>query len=127
MKKRISKIKIDTIIGRNIRLEREARKITRQELAEYLDISPSHLGLIERGERGLTAVNLSILSEFLEVPIDDFFSGTAKGGKSVRDESDIETQANRKKIQSLITRISNPGLELVINTCKGVIALCTPE
>ncbi|MCL2217024.1 MAG: helix-turn-helix transcriptional regulator, partial [Defluviitaleaceae bacterium] len=68
------KIRIDSVIGYNVRAEREMRKITREELAESMDLTVSHMGLIERGERGATAVTLEKLARVFEVPVDNFFA-----------------------------------------------------
>ena len=53
---RDEKIRIDYTIGRNIKMERNRRGISREEFAAMLDLSVAHLGLIERGERGATNV-----------------------------------------------------------------------
>jgi transcriptional regulator with XRE-family HTH domain len=57
-------------IGARIRRERIKRGLTIEKLAEKLDISPSFLGCVERGERSLSIENLVHISEFFSVTID---------------------------------------------------------
>jgi transcriptional regulator with XRE-family HTH domain len=42
-----------SIIGLNIRKHREARGMTREQLAEAIDLDTGYLGMCERGERQL--------------------------------------------------------------------------
>jgi len=123
MDRRLEKDRLDEIIGKNIRLERDARRLSRDELAELMELTTSHMGLIERGERGATAVTLSKLSKTFDIPIDHFFTSPKRGGLSVREDSDSRPQASRKKIHSLITRLDETELDFVIHTVKGVIAM----
>ncbi|MCL2356730.1 MAG: helix-turn-helix domain-containing protein [Defluviitaleaceae bacterium] len=51
-------------IGTRLRALRKSSGFSRIELSDYLNLTVGHVGLIERGERGLTAemlVNISIL------------------------------------------------------------------
>jgi len=125
MDRREEKDRLDEIIGKNIRLERELRRLSRDELAEMMDLTSSHMGLIERGERGATAVTLSKLSRAFDAPIDHFFVSPKRGGLSVREEGekDSSAQSNRKKIHSLITCLDEHELDFVVHSIKGVIAM----
>jgi len=122
MDRRLEKDRLDEIIGKNIRLERESRKLSRDELAEMMDLTSSHMGLIERGERGATAVTLSKLSKAFDIPIDHLFTSPKPGGLSVREEVDAPSP-NRKKVHSLMTCLNETELEFVVHTIKGVIAM----
>ena len=123
MDRRLEKDRLDEIIGKNIRLEREARKLSRDELAEMMDLTSSHMGLIERGERGATAVTLSKLSKAFDIPIDNLFTSPKPGGLTVREDDNSAPQANRKKVQSLMTCLNETELEFVVHTIKGIIAM----
>lgn len=123
MDRQLEKDRLDAIIGGNIRLEREARNLSRDELAKMIEVTTSHLGLIERGERGTTTVTLSLLSKAFGIPIDHLFTSQSKGGKSVREEVDATTEANRNKIQSLTTCLSNTEMEFTLRMIKAVIAM----
>jgi len=123
MDRRLEKDRLDEIIGKNIRLERESRRLSRDELAEMMELTSSHMGLIERGERGATAVTLSKLSKAFDIPIDHLFASPRASGMSVREEENDGSKANRKKVQSLITCLDDIELEFIIHSIKGVIAM----
>ena len=120
MDRKLEKDRIDEIIGNNIRLERTARRLTRDELANMLEITASHLGLIERGERGATAVTLSMLSNAFGIPIDHLFNSPVSDGQTVF--SDVD-ETNRKKILSLLTCLNHHELDFVTHVIKGMIAM----
>ena len=120
MDRRLEKDRLDEIIGKNIRLERDSRRLSRDELAEMMDLTSSHMGLIERGERGATAVTLSKLSKAFDIPIDNLFTSPKPGGLSVREE---KNSPQAKKIQSLMTCLNETELEFIVHTIKGVIAM----
>jgi len=123
MTKVVDKARLDEVIGKNIRLEREARKLTRDELAEMMELTTSHMGLIERGERGATAVTLSKISRTFDIPVDHLFASPKTGGLSVRENDDEDSQSSRKKVQSLMTCLEETELNFVIHTIKGIIAM----
>ena len=64
---------LDWIIGHNIQDLRIEHNLTREALAEMIELVPSHIGLLERGERGATPVTLVKLSKAFNKPIDYFF------------------------------------------------------
>src|SRR5262245_21332200 len=49
-----------------IRQWRKHRGLTLEQLAERLEMTPSHLSMLERGERGYTQETLEALSEALQ-------------------------------------------------------------
>ena len=114
---------LDKIIGKNIRIEREVRNLSRDELAEILDLTTSHMGLIERGERGATGVTLMKLSRALERPIDDFFYESKESLSIFEKTSEDCLSANRKKISSLISYLTKEELDFVVEVIKGIIKL----
>ena len=118
------KDRLDAVIGQNIRAERELRKMSREELAEALDLTVSHMGLIERGERGATAVTLEKLAFVFDIKIDSLFSEPERAKTKLnegRDSSSLE--GNRRKIASMITRLNERDTEFLIHTIKGLINL----
>ncbi|MCL2404652.1 MAG: helix-turn-helix domain-containing protein [Defluviitaleaceae bacterium] len=123
MTKVVEKARLDEVIGKNIRLEREARRLTRDELAEMMELTTSHMGLIERGERGATAVTLSKVSRAFDIPVDHLFSNPQSGGLTIREDDSNGPQSTRKKVQSLITCLNESELNLVVHTIKGIIAM----
>ena len=45
-------------LGRRIRAERTAKKMTQEELAERAGLHPTYIGQVERGEKSLTVAAL---------------------------------------------------------------------
>ncbi len=60
-------------MGGNLRRIRKANGLSIAALATYIDITPGFLGLIERGQRSLTAMMMYRAAEFFEVPVSTFF------------------------------------------------------
>ena len=117
-----AKLSLDKTIGTNIRRERTVRKITRDELAEMLDLTTSHLGLIERGERGATPVTLKKIVDIFGVSIDSLVSEASRA-IFARERRDQKLGVYHKKVLALMTHLTEPELELLTHTIKGVIGL----
>ena len=115
------KDRLDKTIGHNIRREREQHNMSREELAEALDLTISHMGLIERGERGATAVTLEKLSRVFSIQVDILFAEPDKKSLSVREEREDNLSANRRKITSLVTRLDERETDIVIHLINGLI------
>jgi len=119
---RNDKRRLDRTVGLNIRRERELRKISRDELAEILDLTVSHLGLIERGERGATSVTLEKLVKVFGVSIDSLFAELGKG-ISARENRVATKGIYRKKVESLVTFLTEMELEMLSHTIKGLVVM----
>jgi len=122
-KVRKTKETLDKTIGDNIRIERSLRNLSREELAEILELTTSHMGLIERGERGATNVTLMKLSCALSKPIDDFFYASKKSFAMREKDNKNKLEANRKKISSLTAFLAESELEFIISVIRGVVRL----
>lgn len=62
-------------IGARIRGQREALHITREKLAEHLDVSTKFVSDIELGIRGMSTLTLAKLSETLRISTDYILFG----------------------------------------------------
>ena len=116
------KPRMDVTIGENIKFERETRGLTREELANMLEVTTAHMGLMERGERGATVVTLTRLSEIFDVSVDSLLSTSANRNLSLR-EPRRATEDERKKIASLITQLTESELGFLVQVIKGVVAM----
>ena len=122
-KTRESKVRLDKVIGRNIRNERVSRKLTRDELAEVVDITTSHLGLIERGERGATPVTLEKLVKAFDISVDSLFSESGRAAFA-RERRERKSQTTYyKRICTLMSHLSDAELLLLTHTIKGIVAM----
>jgi len=119
--KRTLKCHIDHVIGKNIRAIRQVRRLHKDELAKMVGIGSSHISLIERVDRGVTAVNLSKLSKVLDVSIDALFAEPSSEGVPFLGGQNSEDHANRLKIKNAIGSLANEDLELVLCLIKGMM------
>ena len=62
-------------MGRRIRSVRDARKLTREELAEKVDLSPQFIADVEYGNKGISITTLYQLAQVLNVKADYLLSG----------------------------------------------------
>ena len=122
MDRKNEKAKLDVIVGRNIRYARDEHKMSREELAKMMGMTQSHMGLMERGERGATAVSLSKLAKIFDKPVDSFFKDAAHKKKSVWVDEEPEAQVYRNRIKSIITLLSAKDLSIVVHLVKGLVA-----
>jgi transcriptional regulator with XRE-family HTH domain len=109
----MTKLELCKIVGKNIRKERLANNMTIDTLAELLGLTPSYVGLIERGGRGTTALNLLRLSKIFCLPIDAFF------------EHDEPTTAEKtthlhRKVNKLIEDCTEDELNFILHMVKGL-------
>jgi transcriptional regulator with XRE-family HTH domain len=118
------KDRLDRIIGKNIRTEREMHKMSREELAETLDLTVSHMGLIERGERGATAVTLEKLAHVFDVKIDALFTEHDSKSLPAKEETANDAVAvNCRKITGLLPRLNKEETEFIIHAIRGLISI----
>ena len=112
----MTKERLRAIIGENIRNERISRNISIDELAEMLDLTSGFVGLIERGQRGTTPNTLYKLADVFSMSIDSFFHDKAKPSLSMGEE--YSPSAKRKKIESLISGLTEKELDFTISILK---------
>ena len=120
MRRKQEKDRLDKLIGKNIQLEREACKLTRDELSEMIEMTTSHMGLIERGERGATAVTLSKISRVLDIPIDKLFANSNSDELPANEGENAIKEQKIKKIQRMLACLDDPALDFVIHSIKGI-------
>ena len=63
-------------IGQKIRLEREMLNLSRENLAEIVELSPFYIGQIERGERKMSLDTLAKLVDTFNVSVDYLLFGS---------------------------------------------------
>ena len=120
-----------TIIGANIRCEREKINMTQAQLAEQLGLSTGFVGAIERGDKGTALLTLYKLSEiFPTVPIGRYFLPPDKTTLKIRDDSlavlaedrekRLTLEAKRAKISAIITNLKENELDFMIQMIKNL-------
>ncbi len=79
-----------TPIGLDIKTFREAQKITREKLAETLDISPRHLQAIELEGKHPSLGLLTYIAAIFDMPIDQYiFPEKANAKSTMRKRLDV--------------------------------------
>jgi transcriptional regulator with XRE-family HTH domain len=58
-------------IGYRIKIAREQKHLTQEQLSEIIDISPMHMSVIERGVKGISLATLVKIANALEVSTDE--------------------------------------------------------
>lgn len=89
-------------IGMRMRSEREHQKITREDMAEAIDLVPLYIGQIERGERQMSLETLVKVINYLNIPSDFLLFGNIKGDELLKN-----------KIINLLNRCQNHELKLI--------------
>jgi len=117
---RIAKTRIDKIIGANIQNERILRSMSRDELADIIDLNVSHLGLIERGGRGATPVTLEKVVRTFGISIDSLFKDSGCSKKSAINQREDASDTYYKKVSALITNLAEPELEFLTYIIEGL-------
>lgn len=64
---------VKQLVGQRVREERTAAGYNLEDFATALEIDPTHLSRIERGERGLDSLLLARIAGLLNIPMDAFF------------------------------------------------------
>lgn len=63
-------------IGKNIQILRKSKKITQEQMAEFMDVSISYISQIERGATTISLGVLYQISEFLDCTVSNLIEGT---------------------------------------------------
>lgn len=95
-----------TAMGRRIRVIRERKEITREELAEKMDISPAFISDVECGNKGMSIKNLYLLSQLLGVSAEYLLSG-----KLYSLDNDEESLRVHEEIVSLLKECTPEQIE----------------
>lgn len=95
-----------TAMGRRIRVIRERKEITREKLAEQMDVSPAFISDVEYGNKGISIKNLYLLSQLLGVTVDYLLSG-----KLYSLDSDEESMRAHDEIVSILKECSPEQIE----------------
>ena len=115
------KLQVDKIVGQNIRTTRKLMRLTRGELAELMDLTVSHIGLIERGHRGATTVTLSKLATIFNIHVDNFFQESSKLHSYT--PANTNESISKQKISALIPLLDEDGANVVLLMIQGIVRL----
>lgn len=109
-------MEIDYIsLGKKIRQERVNKNLTLEQLAEILGLSASYMGLIERGQRGISIETLYKLANIFNVST-DYLLFSDKYDKE--DKERLMHNFLQKQILNLTDQYSKKDLEFIIDFLK---------
>ncbi len=60
--------------GKRIRSERLKQNLSQEELAELANVHRTYIGMIERGEKNISLINIEKLSQALHIKISELFT-----------------------------------------------------
>lgn len=104
------------VLGKRIREERIRIGLTQEQVAEFIDVSTTYIGFIERGERSVTLEKLILLAECFHVSMDSLILGTSVPKETTAEEDQLLFLWNRAspEEQDLILSI----IDVIINKTK---------
>lgn len=99
-------------LGTRIREERTRIGLTQEQIAEYIDVSTTYIGFIERGERSVTLEKLMLLAECFHVTIDSLLHDSPTQESISREEElkclwSLASPEEQKKILAIVDIIIN--------------------
>lgn len=77
------------VLGKRIREERIRIGLTQEQVAEFIDVSTTYIGFIERGERSVTLEKLILLSECFHVSIDSLINETISSKENCNEKDQL--------------------------------------
>lgn len=92
-------------IGMRIRKVRKERGYTREQLAEYADMSSNFLGAVENGRKGMKVQNLAKIAKALDVTADYLLFGSAPFKENAKINAMLSSMSEdkRKQVEKMIT------------------------
>ena len=95
----------NSIIGNNIRVAREHKGYTQEQLAEKLNTSSKFVSMAERGASGLSISSMINLCKVLDIEPNSLFSGV------INYSNDVD-----KQIINNLSLLSNEDKDFILNT-----------
>lgn len=105
-------------VGNRIRIERENFDMSRENLAELLDLSPYFIGQVERGERKMSISTLINVSQCLHISIDYLIFGK----ETINTTSTINIT---NESYSLLNKCSEKEIKTIIAIIKVILPYLT--
>ena len=98
-------------LGNRIRTERKRLNLTQEQLAEYIGVSSTYVGLIERGERSVTLDNLILIANTLHVSIDYL----------LMDSVEVSSDSNFSLMKKLWQQATPSEQALLVEIAKSIL------
>jgi transcriptional regulator with XRE-family HTH domain len=95
------------VLGRRIREERTNRNLTIEQLSELVNLSPSYLGLVERGERGLSVEKLIKIADVFGIAVD-----------SLLQDGTESTVSRFAELEALMSNMRDEDIRFIVEFVK---------
>lgn len=99
-------------LGNRLKNERVALGLTQEQAAEYIGVSTSYVGMVERGERTVTLERLVLFAKCLHVTVDYLLF----------DESEISENRKTQQLLRLWNRASENEKNMILSLMKTVLS-----
>lgn len=109
MKRKVDKYDFKDL-GQAIKTARNSKGISRNQLADKMNIAPRYIASIENSGQHPSLQVFYELVTFLDVSVDQFFFPNKKTGKSTQ----------RRQLESLLDEMDDKDLTIMIATAKGI-------
>lgn len=100
------------ILGERIRKERIRIGMTQEQLAEFIDVSTTYIGFIERGERSVTLEKLAMLANCFHVTIDSLL---------YEPEAESEADGKEKKLLFLWNHATPDERSMILSIIEVIV------
>lgn len=100
-----------TTLGKRLREERIRSGLTQEQTAEYINVSTTYIGLIERGERSVTLEKLILLADCFHVSVDELLKDFRTSSYSNDD----------KQMQMLWNSATENEKSMILSVLKSVL------
>lgn len=99
------------VLGKRIREERIRVGLTQEQIAEYINVSTTYIGFIERGERSVTLEKLILLAECFHVTIDSL----------IHDNVPTESDSDATKLLFLWNQAGASEKEMILSISEVIL------
>lgn len=100
-----------TALGKRIRQERLRSCMTQEQVAEYINVSTTYIGLIERGKRSVTLEKLILLAACFHVTVDCL----------LQDLPQMQPLYKEKQLLALWQRAGEEEKELLLSIIESIL------
>lgn len=98
------------LLGQKIKKERIRQKLTQEKLAELSSVTPSYIGIIERGDKKLSIETLIKIATALNASIDYLLS----------DSLQISSDTRLNELLPIVKDLNNSEMDLIITVVNDI-------
>lgn len=105
-------MKTKELIGRRLKRIRQRKKLTQENLAEKVGISPKYISSIERGQENPTLDTLIKIVHALEVEMGEVF---------LTENEESDPKKNRELVRQLLKEADGEELRKIVRVIQGIL------